>query len=473
MSNYYLAVDIGASSGRHMLFTIEDGKMQMDEIYRFENAMTNVGGKLLWDTKKLFNEIKNGMKECKRLGKIPCSMSIDTWGVDYVLLDEVGQVLGDTYGYRDHRTDGMDEEVYKIISEEELYKRVGIQKAIFNTIYQLTADKLQRPEVLKEAKTLLMIPDYLNFLLTGVRASEYTNATTTGLVNPHTKQWDYQLIEMLGLPREIFLELKLPGNEVGNLRDEIKEEVGFDLKVLQCASHDTASAVMAMPHLGNEGLYISSGTWSLMGVENTEALTRDCDRKSNFTNEGGYDYRYRYLKNIMGLWMIQQVRHESNDALSFAEYAELAARANSFPSLVNANDERFLSPKNMTEEIKKACAESRQQVPSTSGEMAAVIYKSLAACYGNTIKEISANTGKQYKVLHIIGGGCKNRYLNKLTADATGLTVLAGPSEATAIGNAMVQMIEDGALADLLAARETVHKSFDIEVFNPKGGERC
>ncbi|CBK73968.1 rhamnulokinase [Butyrivibrio fibrisolvens 16/4] len=466
MSNYYLAVDIGASSGRHMLFTIEDGKIQMEEIYRFENAMTNVGGKLLWDTKKLFNEIKNGMKECKRLGKIPCSMSIDTWGVDYVLLNEEGQVLGDTYGYRDHRTDGMDEEVYKIISEEELYKRVGIQKAIFNTIYQLTADKLQRPEVLKEAKTLLMIPDYLNFLLTGVRASEYTNATTTGLVNPHTKQWDYQLIEMLGLPGEIFLELKLPGNEVGNLRDEIKEEVGFDLKVLQCASHDTASAVMAMPHLGNEGLYISSGTWSLMGVENTEALTRDCDRKSNFTNEGGYDYRYRYLKNIMGLWMIQQVRHEANDALSFAEYADLASRAKGFPSLVDANDERFLSPKNMTEEIKKACEESRQLVPNTSGELAAVIYKSLAVCYGNTIKEICANTGKEYEALHVIGGGCKNRYLNQLTADATGLTVLAGPSEATAIGNAMVQMIEAGELKDLVAAREAVHRSFEIEIFN-------
>ena len=473
MKNYYLAVDIGASSGRHMLFTIEDGLIQMDEIYRFENGMDRVNGKLLWNTEKLFTEIKNGMKECKKLGKIPVSMSIDTWGVDYVLLDEKDNLISDTYGYRDHRTTGMDEEVYKVISEEELYKRIGIQKAIFNTIYQLTADKLQRPEVLSKAKTLLMIPDYLNFLLTGEKASEYTNGTTTGLVNPATKQWDYELIEKLGLPKEIFLELKLPGNEVGNLRDSIKEEVGFDLKVIQCASHDTASAVMSMPHLGEEGLYISSGTWSLMGVENKEALTRDCDRRSNFTNEGGYDYRYRYLKNIMGLWMIQQVRHEANDALSFAEYADLAARAKSFPSLVDANDERFLSPKNMTEEIKKACEESRQQVPGTSGELAAVIYKSLAKCYGNTITEIRSNTGKEYEALHIIGGGCKNAYLNQLTADATGLVVLAGPSEATAIGNAMVQMIVAGELVDLLTARQCVRDSFEIEIFNPKGGDKC
>ncbi|QFJ55340.1 rhamnulokinase [Pseudobutyrivibrio xylanivorans] len=468
MGEFYLAVDIGASSGRHMLFTIEDGKILMDEIYRFENGMKSVDGKLLWDTKSLFEEIKNGMKKCSEMGRIPVSMSIDTWGVDYVLLDEDGNLTGDTFGYRDHRTNGMDAEVYKVIPEDELYKRIGIQKAIFNTIYQLTADRIQRPEALANAKTLLMIPDYLNFLLTGNKASEYTNATTTGLVNPATKQWDYELIEMLGFPKEIFLELKLPGNEVGQLSNQVTEEVGFSCKVLQCASHDTASAVMSMPHLGDEGLYISSGTWSLMGVENKNVLSRDCDRQGNFTNEGGYDYRYRYLKNIMGLWMIQQVRHEANDALSFAEYAELASRAKSFPSLVDANDERFLSPRNMTEEIKKACEESRQQVPGTSGELAAVIYKSLAKCYGNTITEIRSNTGRDYEALHIIGGGCKNAYLNQLTADATGLVVLAGPSEATAIGNAMVQMIEAGELADLVSARECVRESFNIEIFNPQ-----
>ncbi|MCR5415278.1 MAG: rhamnulokinase [Pseudobutyrivibrio sp.] len=465
MEKYYLAVDIGASSGRHMLFTIKDGLISMEEVYRFENGMTNVDGKLLWDTNKLFAEILNGMKECKKLGKLPESMSIDTWGVDYVLLDENDQPAGDTYGYRDHRTDGMDEEVYKYISESDLYKRIGIQKAIFNTIYQLTADRVKRPEVLNRAKTLLMIPDYLNFMLTGKKASEYTNGTTTGLVNPDTKQWDYELIEMLGLPKNIFLELQLPGNIVGNLKEDIKNEVGFDLQVIQCASHDTASAVMSMPHLGDEGLYISSGTWSLMGVENKKVLSRECDQKGNFTNEGGYDYRYRYLKNIMGLWMIQQVRHEAKDSLSFAEYAAMARECDSFPSIIDANDERFLSPENMTEEIKKACEDTNQPVPNTPGEIAAVIYKSLAACYGNTVSEIRSNTGKEYEALHIIGGGCQNKYLNELTANATGITVLAGPSEATAIGNAMVQMIKTGELKDLVSARQCVHDSFDIEAF--------
>ncbi len=473
MNKYYLAVDIGASSGRHMLFEYKDGRITMEEIYRFENGMKSQDGKLLWDLQHLFAEIKNGMKQCKKMDKIPVSMSIDTWGVDYVLLDENDQVIGDTYGYRDSRTQGIDEEVYKIIPEADLYNRTGIQKAIFNTIYQLTADRVKRPEVLAKAKTFLMIPDYLNFCLTGNKASEYTNATTAQLVNPQTKQWDYELIEMLGLPRDIFLELKLPGNKVGSLSEEVKKEVGFDLTVLQCASHDTASAVMSMPHLGDEGLYISSGTWSLMGVENKEVLSRDCDRVDNFTNEGGYDYRYRYLKNIMGLWMIQSVRHEANDALSFAEYAAMASASDDFPSLVAANDDRFLAPANMTEEVKAACRESGQPVPETPGELAAVIYKSLAKCYGDTISEIARNTGKEYEAIHIIGGGCKNNYLNQLTADYTGLVVLAGPSEATAIGNVLVQLIEAGVIKDLKEARKVVRESFEIEIFNPGGVEKC
>ncbi|MCR4797947.1 MAG: rhamnulokinase, partial [Lachnospiraceae bacterium] len=321
MGNYYLSVDLGASSGRHILFSLNDGKIEMEEIYRFENGMKHTDGKLVWDTNRIFFEIINGMKECKKLGKIPAVMSIDTWGVDYVLLDEKDRLLGDTYGYRDHRTDGMDRLVYDIISEDELYARTGTQKAIFNTIYQLMADKEKRPEVLAKAKTFLMMPDYLLFRLTGTKASEYTNATTTQLVDPATKQWDYDLIQRLGLPRDIFLELQHPGNNLGLLSKEIEEEVGFTCHVIQCASHDTASAVMSMPTTGDDGLYISSGTWSLMGVENKEAFCRPVDKEGNFTNEGGYDYRFRYLTNIMGLWMIQSVRHEDNDRLSFAEYA--------------------------------------------------------------------------------------------------------------------------------------------------------
>ncbi|MCR5055132.1 MAG: rhamnulokinase [Lachnospiraceae bacterium] len=465
MPKYYLAIDLGASSGRHILFHIEDGKICMEEIYRFENGNEHKGNSLIWNTDKIFNEIIAGMKECKKLNKIPVSMAIDTWGVDFALLDENDERIGEVYGYRDHRTDGMDKELYKVIPEDELYARTGIQKSSINTIYQLYSLKLNSPEVLDKAKTFLMVPDYLSFLLTGTKASDYTNATTTQLVNPNTKEWDYELIERLGFPKDAFLPLNAPGKDLGTLKAEVEKEVGFSCHVIQCATHDTASAVMSMPVTTDDGLYISSGTWSLMGVENKEALCREKDKEGNFTNEGGYDYRFRYLKNIMGLWMIQTVRHEAGDKISFAEYAAQAEECDDFPSIVDCFDERFLSPANMTEEIKKACSESGQKVPETPGEIAAVIYKSLAKCYGDTVKEIEANTGKTYAGINIIGGGCKNLYLNKLTAKATGKTVYAGPSEATAIGNVMVQMIESGELKDLKSARQCVYDSFGIEVF--------
>ena len=316
---YYLAVDIGASSGRHILASMDNGRMTIEEVYRFDNGMINDNGNKLWDVDSLFANIIEGMKKCKELGKIPVSMSIDTWAVDYVLLDDNDKCIGNVYGYRDERTDGMDEEVYKVISEKELYKRTGIQKQKFNTIYQLMSDKFIRPEQLKEANTFIMLPDYFQFLLTGVKASEYTNATSTQLVNPETKQWDYELIDMLGINRNMFMELKQPGTILGELTDGIKKIVGYNTRVVMCASHDTASAVMAVPTVADNVLYLSSGTWSLMG---TELLKARCDEKSqvcNFTNEGGYDYRFRYLKNIMGLWIIQSVRHEFGDRYTFAE----------------------------------------------------------------------------------------------------------------------------------------------------------
>jgi rhamnulokinase len=467
MSKYYLAVDIGASSGRHILGHIENGKMVIEEIYRFENGMKNVDGKLLWDTKHLFDEIVNGMKKCKELDKIPVSMAIDTWAVDYVLLDENDNVLGDTYGYRDSRTLGMDDKVYEIIPLDKLYGRTGIQKQIFNTIYQLMAVKQQTPELLAKAKTFIMLPDYFQFLLTGNKKSEYTNASSTQLVNPETKQWDKELISMLGYPAEMFLPLTMPGTEVGGLKSDIIDRVGYDCKVVQCASHDTASAVMAMPVTSGEGLYISSGTWSLMGVELEKAL---CDTKSmnnNFTNEGGYDYRFRYLKNIMGLWMIQSVRHELNDAYSFAQLCSMAEEAKGFLSRVDVNDDSFLAPSNMTEAIKDYCKNKGEKVPSTIGELATVIYQSLADCYGQTVKEIEENTGKNFESIHIIGGGSNAAYLNQLTANATQKTVYAGPGEATAIGNLAAQIIAEGELKDLKDARKCIFDSFDVKTYKP------
>ena len=335
MEKYYLAVDIGASSGRHMLGHLENGKIVLEEIYRFGNGMKKQDGKLCWDLKLLFQEIVAGIKTCKEIGKIPVCMGIDTWAVDYVLLDEKDQILGDTYGYRDSRTEGMDEEVYAIIPEEKLYARTGIQKQIFNTIYQLMSVKKAHPEYLEQAKTFLMLPDYFHFLLTGEKRSEYTNATSTQLVDAKTNDWDTELIQMLGYNRDMFLPLSQPGTVVGNFCEEIANQVGFDCQVVLPATHDTGSAVMAVPCVEEDCLYISSGTWSLMGIESRKAICTEESRQHNFTNEGGYDYRYRYLKNIMGLWMIQSVRHELNDGYSFAELCQMAAENSQFSSRVD------------------------------------------------------------------------------------------------------------------------------------------
>ena len=405
MAAYYLAVDIGASSGRHILGHMENGKMVLEEIYRFENGMVKKDGELCWEFDRLFQEIKNGLKKCKEIGKIPVSMGVDTWGVDFVLLDKNDNVLGNTVGYRDHRTEGMDKEVYKAISLKDLYARTGIQKADYNTIYQLMAVKKKHPEYLEQAETLLHVPDYFHFLLTGQKTCEYTEATTGQLVSPITKDWDYELIDMLGYPRKMFQKLIMPGTGIGHLSDKIREEVGFDLEVVAPATHDTGSAVLAVPANDDDFIYISSGTWSLMGIERKEA---DCSEKScemNFTNEGGYAGRFRYLKNIMGLWMIQSVRHEVNDAYSFAEICAMAEEAKDFPSRVDANDECFLSPDNMTEEVKDYCRRTGQKVPETLGEIATVIYTSLAECYAKTAKELEEMTGRTYSRIHIVGGG--------------------------------------------------------------------
>lgn len=468
MKEYYLAVDIGASSGRHMLGCLEDGKIKLEEIYRFENGMKRVDGKLLWDIRHLFQEILNGMKKCKELGKIPVSMSVDTWAVDYVLLDENDQILGDSYGYRDHRTDGMDKKVSEVIEEKSLYTETGIQKQIFNTIYQLMAVKMKTPELLKKAKTFLMLPDYFQFLLTGKKMSEYTNASTTQLVNPKTFQWDEDLIDRLGYPKEMFLPVQMPGTLVGNLKESVRKEVGYDLNVVLCGSHDTASAVIAVPKPDGNCVYISSGTWSLMGIESEEAIITDEARVGNFTNEGGYDHRFRFLKNIMGLWMIQSVRHEYQDSYSFAELCNMAEENKDFPSRVNVNDDMFLSPDNMCEAIRTYCQETGQKVPETAGELAAVIYQSLANSYEKAVQNLEEIIHKTYDSIHIIGGGSNAAYLNQLTANATGKTIYAGPGEASAIGNVLVQMIHHQDFADLQSARKCVFDSFDIQVYRPQ-----
>lgn len=465
MSTYYLAVDIGASSGRHILGHMENGKMQLEEIHRFENGMVKKDGEMCWETDRLFKEIVAGLKKCKEIGKIPVSMGIDTWGVDFVLLDKDDKLLGNAVGYRDKRNIGMDEKVYEKISLDDLYARTGIQKAIYNTVYQLMAVKQKYPQYMEQAETLLFIPDYLHFLLTGRKANEYTEATTGQLVSPVTKDWDYELMDILGYKKEMFQELVMPGTSLGGLRKELVDEIGFDLEVVVPATHDTGSAVLAVPANDDDFIYISSGTWSLMGVERMQA---DCSKKScelNFTNEGGYGYRFRYLKNIMGLWMIQSVRHEFGDKYGFAEICAEAEKNKDFPSRVDANDECFLAPENMTEEVKNYCRRTGQQVPETLGEIATVIYASLADCYAKTASEIEKIAGRSFSRIHIVGGGSNAGYLNELTAKATKKEIHAGPTEATAIGNLTAQMLKAKEFASVEEARDVIHESFDVKIY--------
>lgn len=462
METYYLAIDIGASSGRHILAHLEDGKMKLEEVHRFPNGMVERDGQKVWDVDRLFDQIKAGMKKCGEIGKIPVSVGIDTWGVDFVLLDERGERIGNAVAYRDGRTRGMEEEVYRLIPEEELYERTGIQRQSFNTIYQLMALKKKEPRQLERAQTLLMMPDYFHYLLSGVAAAEYTNATTGQLVDPVTKNWDFELIRRLGYPERIFGKIVTPGTALGGLREEIREEIGYDCKVTVPATHDTGSAVIAVPAEGDDVLYISSGTWSLMGTELERADCSPESRRRNLTNEGGYDYRFRYLKNIMGLWMIQSVREEIGAGLGFGEICDMAAQCD-IPSVVDCNDDRFLAPENMTGEVQAACRESGQQVPEGIAQTACVIYNSLAKCYAETAAELSAMTGRRYERIHIVGGGANADYLNRLTARETGLCVCAGPVEATAVGNLAVQMIAAGELKGLKEARACVYRSFEIK----------
>ncbi|MBO5460557.1 MAG: rhamnulokinase [Ruminococcus sp.] len=470
MGKYYLAVDIGASSGRHMLASIVDGKMQLEEVYRFPNGMDNVNGTLCWDVDRLFNEIKNGLKKCKEIGKIPVSMGIDTWGVDYILLDKDDKILGQTVGYRDSRTNGMDDKVYEIISPEDLYARTGIQKQIFNTIYQLMAVKEQHPEHLEQAESMLMVPDYFGFKLTGVKKQEYTEATTGQLISAKTNDWDYELIEKLGFPKKIFKPVSMPGDVVGNFSKEIQEEVGFDCTVILPATHDTGSAVLSVPTNDDNAVYISSGTWSLMVIESKAANCSMEAMEKNFTNEGGYDHRFRFLKNIMGLWMIQSVKKEFEEDLSFGEICARASKE-TITSLVDCNNDCFLAPKSMIKAVQDYCEQTNQQVPQTVGEIAAVIYNSLANCYGETTREIEEVTGNTYDTIYVVGGGANAEYLNILTAKYTGKNVSAGPTEATAIGNITVQMLHDGVFASLPEARTCIGKSFDVKRYDREGNE--
>lgn len=481
---YHLAIDIGASSGRHILGTVENGQMHLEEIYRFDNVQMRKNGHDCWNLPQLWQHILAGLRACKEAGKIPATLGIDTWAVDFVLLDGDGNLLGDAVAYRDKRTEGVRDKLEPVLPFSRHYARTGIQYQPFNTAYQLAALKEEAPGQLARAAHFVMIPEYFNYLLTGQIANEYTNATSTALVNAVSKTWDDTLISTLGLPRGIFGALHMPGERVGGFTGEVRAAVGFDCHVLLPATHDTGSAFLAVPARDENAVYISSGTWSLLGVENTQPITSESSMLANFTNEGGYAYRYRYLKNIMGLWMIQSIRRELNNTAyvententaapdnavppdkqwSYAELEEQARASSGFASRVDVNDARFLSPQSMRQAVREFCGETGQRVPQTIGELMQCVYTSLAAGYANAVRELETLTGKRYTAVNIVGGGSKDGYLNALTARATGLPVYAGPTEGTALGNLMVQFISAGAYPDLQAARAAIHNSFQIK----------
>ena len=429
---YYLAVDLGASSGRHIVGYEKDGEIILDEIYRFPNGMKEQNGHLVWDTDEIFNHVKTGISLAfKKYGAIK-SMSIDTWGVDYVLLNGES-VIYPHFAYRDDRTIKSSEEVHKIIPFEELYARTGIQYQAFNTVYQLYDDKMNGR--LDNATDFLMIPEYLEYLLTGNKVKEYTDASTGALLNLKTREFDPEIIKKLNLPSILFKKLNKPGVKVGKFKPEIEKELGGNTTVIACASHDTASAYEAVD-CPEGSVILSSGTWSLIGVKIPQANASEKSLKSNFSNEGGNGY-YRYLKNIMGMWLVNNAKREQN--LSFGQIFEMVKKSD-YCEIFDVNDQTLNAPKNMTNAILELLKRSGKAAPKNAGDLFNSIFHSLANSYAEAVRNIEENLGTTVDSIYVIGGGAKNEYLNALTEKYSNKKVVAMPIEATALGNIKIQM---------------------------------
>ncbi len=473
MKHATIAVDIGASSGRLILGWLEENQLKLKEIHRFTNAMSMVGEHYKWDIDYLFDQIMEGLMKLKDqpgLGEQMTfdSIGIDTWSVDYALIDDLGDKVGGVYAYRDHRTDETIAKVLEAMDQQKIYQKTGIQFLQFNTLYQLFEHARQNGQDLKRAKQFLMVPDYLNYRLSGVQAIEYSNATSTQMIGVHSKDWDQELLSLAGVPPEIMTKPVAPGTLLGPLKEDYQGQTGLEgLKVIAPATHDTGSAVVSVPTTEGEFAYISSGTWSLMGIETMEPITSPLAQQYNFTNEGGAYGTFRFLKNIMGLWLIQEVVRLYKNMYTFGELVDLANEAEPFRSLINPNDSRFLNPDNMIKAIELYCDETNQPIPKTPGQIARCIYESLALLYKDVLNELVEISGKDIKKIHIIGGGCQNEMLNQMCADLTGCEILAGPIEATAIGNLAVQMITLEMVKDMTEARSIIRDSFDIKTYKP------
>ncbi|WP_413358851.1 rhamnulokinase [Bacillus subtilis] len=466
----YTAIDIGASSGRIMVGELNEGKLDIQEIHRFANGFSQRDGHCFWDIDHLLKQILQGLQKVKTLGYEHCTVGIDTWAVDYVLLDEKGDRLREAISYRDRRTDHTIDKLEHTLSKAAIYQKTGIQFQPFNTIYQLYEEDR---ELLKKTDKIMMVPDYLGYCLTGKAVTEITNASTTQLLNASTGNLDPELLEAVSVQEQQFAPLTEPGCELGKLRNEWFPD--YDLpacKVMTVATHDTASAVIAAPGVNDGWAYISSGTWSLIGVENNTPIITDLALENNYTNERGANNTIRFLKNITGMWVIQEVRQQLQADYSFQQLAEEAEKTEPFQQFINLNDKRFLNPENMIKEIQHYCRQTRQKIPRTAGELACCIYSNLAIIYAIAIKELETITEKPIEQFHIIGGGARNDFLNQLTADMSGKAVYAGPIEATATGNLLMQMIAAKEVKNIKEARQVVRNSFPIKVFTPKDIDR-
>ncbi|MDD6484842.1 MAG: rhamnulokinase [Clostridiales bacterium] len=473
----FLAFDFGASSGRAMLAKFDGERLELEEKHRFSNDPVNINGDLHWDVLRLFFEIKQGILKCVNSGDrdIDC-IGIDTWGVDYGLLDKNDKLITNPYHYRDTRTEGMYDKAFELVDKEEIFNRTGIAFNWFNTLYQLLAAKLGGDTGLKEAKTLLMMPDLFNFFLTGVKKTEYTNASTTQMYDSVNYEWCTDLLDKMGIRTDILTDVVFPGEIIGRVKPELAEELGIEqIPVVAVASHDTGSAVASVPAPDQKDfIYISSGTWSLMGVElDKPNITRDA-MKYNFTNEGGVEKTIRFLKNIMGLWLIQESRRQwdrEGELLSFDELERQANEAKPFESLIDPDYPAFQTPGNMPKRIREYCKMTGQKVPETKGEIVRCIAQSLAFKYRQTVDGMEEVTGNKYNVVNIVGGGIKDKMICRFTANATGRTVSAGPVEATSIGNVLVQAVAMGAIKDINEGRRVVKNSFDITTYEPQDRE--
>lgn len=454
------AVDLGASSGRVMLasFDTQSHHLSLSEAHRFKNQFIEQNGHFCWDLTYLEQEIIAGLRKILADGNSLHSIGIDTWGVDYVLLDKQGEIVGQTYSYRDHRTNGVMQAVQDELTKAQIYRKTGIQFLPFNTLYQLKAMMNENPEWLSQVSDFIMIPDYLNFRLTGVINREYTNATTTQLVNVNTDSWDTALLDYLGLPASWFGRIRHPGHQIGLWENNVP--------VMSVASHDTASAVIASPLSDEHSAYLCSGTWSLMGLDKTSPCTSEKAMNSNITNEGGIDGHYRILKNIMGLWLFNRLCAE-RDVTDIADLVKKAEKETACRSLINPNAECFLNPPSMVEAIQQYCRENNQPIPETTPELARCIFDSLAMLYRQVAEQLAELQEHSISVLHVVGGGSQNEFLNQLCAEMCGIEVVAGPIEASVLGNVGCQLMALDQIQNAQQFRELVCKNFPLKHFKP------